>query len=536
VRLKTDGPVTSHAVGVTLNGNGADATNGNGLHPASDNGNGLHSSEAAAQVVAELVAEKDVCPAVSRLEALVDPGSFQPWRSAVGDGVVAGFARIGGRPLCVWTQDGRFKGGSLGAAGGETIVRTIRMASRAGIPVAGFPHSGGARLQEGVAALTAYGAIFREQARARVLQLTVISGPCAGGAAYSPALGDFVVMLGRDSRLFLTGPEIVERVTRERMTAEELGGPRVQTTNGVAHFAAADERTAADLLRELLGYLPAVAGGAPPLAPAQDPPPGNPAEPLPATTRAVYDVRDVIRTLVDGGHQLELAARWAPNMVTSFARLDGLPVGFICNQPRYLGGTIDCDAAEKGAWFVNLCDRFRLPLVVLVDTPGFLPGRNQERAGVIRHGASLLRAFGRATTPKLTVTLRQAYGGAHIVMNSRDLGADLALAWPGAWMGIMGAREAVAITERRAIAAGADIEALAATYAGTRLTIDSSARDGFVDEVVAPSETRARLIRALDLFATRSRSRRGAARAWHADEDDPVPGYVDDEGVPRPLM
>jgi len=440
----------------------------------------------------------------ARIEALVDSGSFRPWRSAVGDGVIAGFARVRGRPVCIWTQDRSYKGGSLGAAGGETIVRTIRIANRAGVPVVGCPHSGGARLQEGVAALSAYGAIFREQARASVLQLTVIAGPCAGGAAYSPALGELVVMLGSNARLFLTGPEVVERVTRESIDAEALGGPRVQTRNGVAHFTAAEEHDAAELLRELLGYLPSVAGGTPPVAAATDPLPGDPGAWLPANKREVYDVRDVIRGLADGGRHLEVAGRWARNMVTSFARLGGMPVGFICNQPRYLGGTIDCAASEKGAWFVNLCDRFGLPLVVLVDTPGFLPGRNQEAAGVIRHGASLLRAFGRATTPKLTVTLRQAYGGAHIVMNSRDLGADLTLAWPGAWVGIMGARQAVAITERRAIAAGADVDALAAAYEETKLKVDGAACGGFVDEVVAPRETRARLIEALELFGLQS--------------------------------
>ena len=469
--------------------------------------------------------------ALARIEALVDPRSFRPWRSAVGDGVIAGFARVGGRPLCVWTQDGTLKGGSLGAAGGETIVRTIRMANRAGVPVAGFPHSGGARLQEGVAALSAYGAIFREQSRARVLQLTVIAGPCAGGAAYSPALGEFVVMLGPNARLFLTGPEVVERVTRESVDAEQLGGPRIQTTNGVAHFVAPEEQAAADLLRDLIGYLPSVAGGAPPIVPAEAPPVGDPAASLPGNSREVYDVRDVIRALADRGRHLEVASRWARNMVTSFGRLAGVPVGFICNQPRYLGGTIDYSASEKGAWFVNLCDRFRLPLVVLVDTPGFLPGRNQEQAGVIRHGAALLRAFARATTPKLTVTLRQAYGGAHIVMNSRDLGADLTLAWPGAWMGIMGAQQAVAITERRAIAAGADAGALAAAYEDAKLKVDGAAHGGFVDEVVEPADTRDRLVEALELFGARAPVRAVGGEAAFHDEPELASAYVADAGA-----
>jgi acetyl-CoA carboxylase carboxyltransferase component len=394
----------------------------------------------------------------------------------------------------------------MGAAGGETIARTIRRASRAGVPVIGLAQSGGARLQEGVAALSAYGAIFREQALARVPQIALVGDVCAGGAAYSPALGDFVVLVQPRARLFLTGPKIVERVTREQISAEDLGGPRVHATNGVAHLIADDDRAAAELLSELLGYLPSTHGASTPLVEAVDSPAGSPAEHLPHSTRHVYDVRDVITSLVDGGQHLELAPRWARNMVTTLARLHGRSVGVIANQPRYLGGTIDSAASEKGRWFVDLCDQFALPLVVLVDTPGFLPGKRQERAGVIRHGSALLRAFARATTPKLTVTLRQAYGGAHIVMNSRDLGADLTLAWPGAQIGVMGARQAVAITERRAIEDGSDIDELAELYASKTLGVDVAAASGFIDEIVSPSETRERLIRALELHSYERRT------------------------------
>jgi acetyl-CoA carboxylase carboxyltransferase component len=435
------------------------------------------------------------------MQVLLDVDTFRPWRSAVGDGVVAGSAQVCGRPVCVWAQDASHHGGSLGRAGGETIARTIRYASRVGVPVIGIPHSGGARLQEGVAALGAYGAIFREQALARVPQITLIPGACAGGAAYSPALGDFVMMIRPQARLFLTGPKVVEQVTREQIGAEDLGGPRVHTANGVAHLVADDDHSAAELLRELLNYIPSTLGGPLPLVPAIDPPGGSPADHLPACTRHVYDVRDVVMLLVDEGRHLELSARWARNLVTTFARLDGRPVGVIANQPLYIGGTIDSAASEKGRWFVNLCDRFALPIVVLVDTPGFLPGANQERAGVIRHGAALLQAFARATTPKVTVTLRQAYGGAHIVMNSRDLGADLTLAWPQAQIGVMGAPQAVAIVERSAIADGADAAELAERYATEHLGVDVAAAEGFVDEVVSPWETRDRLIRALELHA-----------------------------------
>jgi acetyl-CoA carboxylase carboxyltransferase component len=439
--------------------------------------------------------------ALVRLQALLDAGTFHPWRSAVGDGVVAGSARVQGRLVHVWAQDGSHRGGSLGSAGGETITRTIRHASRVGVPVIGVPHSGGARLQEGVAALSAYGAIFREQALARVPQITLVPDVCAGGAAYSPALGDFVIMIQPHGRLFLTGPRVVEQVTGERIGAEDLGGSRVHTASGVAHLVADDEDSAADLLHELLSFLPSTLGGPLPLFPAVEPPEGSPTDHVPSSTRHVYDVRDVIKFLIDAGRHLELADRWARNMVTTLGRLGGRPVGVIANQPRHLGGTIDSAASEKGRWFIDLCDRLGLPIVVLVDTPGFLPGARQERAGVIRHGAALLRAFALANTPKFTVTLRQAYGGAHIVMNSRDLGADLTLAWPRAQIGVMGAPQAVAITQRKAITGGADADELAEAYASERLGVDFAAANGFVDEIVSPGETRERLVRALELQA-----------------------------------
>lgn len=434
------------------------------------------------------------------LRRLVDRGTFYPWRSAVGDGVIAGSARIRGRPVCIWIQDSAYLGGSLGASGGETIANTISRASRAGVPIIGMPNSGGARLQEGVAALDAYGAIFREQARANVPQIALIEGICAGGAAYSPAMGDFVILVGPEPRMFLTGPKVVAAVTREQVTAEALGGPRVHLANGVAHLAVNDRDDAGELLGELLSYLPATLGDPLPFSPPSAPPLGCPSEHVPSNTRCVYDVRDVIRSLVDSGRHLELGARWARNMVTTLARLDGRSVGFIANQPRHLGGIIDSAAAEKGTWFVTLCDRLRLPLVALVDTPGFLPGAVQERAGVIRHGAALLAAFSRVTTTKITVTLRQAYGGAHIVMNSRGLGSDLSLAWKDSRIGIMGAHQAVQIVGRRALADGANVEELAAVYSEEMLGVDNAALTGSIDEVIEPRQTRARLISALELY------------------------------------
>jgi acetyl-CoA carboxylase carboxyltransferase component len=366
--------------------------------------------------------------------------------------------------------------------------------------VVGFLHSGGARLQEGTAGLTAYAAIFRAQATARVPQVSVIAGACAGGAAYSPALGDLVVMAGSRARLFLTGPQVVEAVTREQVSAEELGGPKVHARSGVAHLLADDDVDAAEVVREALAHLPSVAGGPLPLAPPAAPRAGDPSGPLPARDRQVYDVRDVVARLADGGRLLELAPRWARNLVVGFARIEGSPVGVVANQPHHLGGCLDAAAGEKGAWFVELCDRYGLPLVVLSDTPGFLPGTAQERSAVIRHGAALLGAFARARIPRVTITLRQAYGGGHIVMNSRDLGATLTLAWPDVRLGVMGAPQAVGILHRREIAEGADAAALADAYAAEHLPVARAAEAGHVDEVIAPRHTRARVAAVLEAY------------------------------------
>jgi acetyl-CoA carboxylase carboxyltransferase component len=437
---------------------------------------------------------------LARIDLLCDPGTFLPLRSAVGDGVVAGHGRVSGRSVYAWAQDGGHKGGSLGSAGGETIARTIEMADRAGAPVVGFLHSGGARLQEGTAALNAYAAIFRAQATARVPQVSVIAGACAGGAAYSPALGDLVVMAGSRARLFLTGPQVVEAVTREQVTADELGGPKVHARTGVAHLLAPDDVAAAEVVRDALAHLPSVAGGPLPLAPPAAPHPGDPSGPLPRSQREVYDTRDVIARIVDGGGLLELAPKWARNLVVGFARIDGSPIGVVANQPRHLGGCLDAAAGEKGAWFVELCDRYGLPLVVLSDTPGFLPGTAQERAAVIRHGAALLGAFARAHVPRVTITVRQAYGGGHIVMNSRDLGATQTLAWPDARLGVMGARQAVGIVNRRELADGGDVVALADAYEAEHLPVARAASSGHVDEVIAPRHTRARLAAVLEAW------------------------------------
>jgi methylmalonyl-CoA decarboxylase subunit alpha len=456
---------------------------------------------------------------LERLETLCDPGSLQLIRSDVvsgrmaravpGDGVAGGAGRVGGRAVFCYAQDPAYAGGSLGEAHADTIVRVLRLADRAGAPVVGFVESAGARLQEGLAALGGYARIFREHVRlsGRVPQVSVICGASAGGGSYAPALTDFVVMT-KAATMFLTGPAVVREVMGEELTAADLGGPRVHDRNGVSHFTAEGDADAALLVRGLLDFLPARVGAGPELRSPIDPPAGLTDAAVPAEERRVYDVRSVVAGLVDAGELLEVAPRWARNLVCGFARLDGRPVGIVANQPSHLGGVLDADAAQKGARFVRTCDLFGLPLVVLVDTPGFLPGSRQESAGVIRHGAKLVHAFAHASVPKVTVVMRKAFGGAFIAMNSRDLGADLAFAWPGAQLGVMGPRQAVGIIHRREIAAAPRPDAahdrLAGAYAEEHLNAGAATREGFIDEVVAPSRTRERVaaaIAALDVGA-----------------------------------
>jgi acetyl-CoA carboxylase carboxyltransferase component len=454
-----------------------------------------------------------------RLEALCDPGSLEFLRSSVrsgriagdappGDGVITGAGSIGGRPVFCYAQDPDFMAGSLGEAHADSIVRVLELAGRAGAPIVGFIESGGARLQEGHAALAGYGRIFRAtvELSRRVPQISVVCGVSAGGGAYSPALTDFVVMT-EEARMFLTGPRVVREALGEKVTMDELGGPRLQETNGVCHLVAPSLLDATETARELIGLLPPRIGDRPPLADAIAPPEEDPGLVVPAESRRVYDVRDVVSRVVDSGLFCELGPRWARNMVTALTRIDGRAVGIVANQPRRLGGVVDAAAAEKAALFVRMCDRFRLPLVVLVDTPGFMPGRRQEEAAVIRHGASLLRAFAGSSTPRVTVLLRKAYGGAVITMNSKDLGADMVFAWPAAEAGIMSAGQAVGVLHRRRLAAAeddADLRAaLDAAYAEEHLTANAAAASGFVDEVIEPADTRSRLVWALEALEGR---------------------------------
>jgi acetyl-CoA carboxylase carboxyltransferase component len=359
-------------------------------------------------------------------------------------------------------------------------------------------------LQEGHAALAGYGEIFRRSVElSRVApQISIVGGVSAGGGAYSPSLTDFVIMT-EAGRMFLTGPGVVRAALGEDVTMEELGSARVQGQNGVAQFGVTDDAEASALARRLLGLLPGRVGELGPLAPA-DPQGGDPSTGVPVAARKVYDVRDVIRATVDSAEMIEVSGGWATNMVTALGRIDGRPVGLIANQPRRLAGVIDAAAAEKASDFIWRCERFRLPLVVLVDTPGFMPGLRQEQAGVIRHGATLLRAFAAASVPKLTVILRKAYGGAAITMNSRQLGADVVFAWPRAEIGIMAARQAIEIVHRRELEADRSIgERLQSAYGERHLSAAAAAASGFVDEVIDPRETQSRLARALGWLEVR---------------------------------
>jgi acetyl-CoA carboxylase carboxyltransferase component len=456
-----------------------------------------------------------------RLEALCDPGSIEVLRSRVisdrlgvratpGDGVIGATATVDGRPIACYAEDGSFFGGSLGERHADTVVRVLQIAGRARIPIVAFVESGGARMQEGTAALAGYGRIFKETVALTgvVPQISVVSGASAGGGAYSPALTDLILMT-EDAAMFLTGPAIVREALGEDVDAASLGGPRVHDRNGVCHLVVADEMQAAVRVRELLSYLPSSAGELPPRAESCDPELDDPGAVVPAEPRSSYDVRRPLEGIVDAGSMLELFPRWARNVVTALARIEGIPVAIVANQPRHLGGVLDAAASDKAARFINFCDSFGLPLLAVVDTPGFMPGTRQERAGVIRYGASLVRAFASARVPKLTVVLRKAYGGAYITMNSRDLGADLVLAWPEAELGIMSARGAVGIVNRRELLLAADPaaerERLADAYAHEHLRAEAAAAGGFIDELVEPVDTRRRVAGALRALA-RNRS------------------------------
>jgi propionyl-CoA carboxylase beta chain len=464
-----------------------------------------------------------------RLDLLLDPGSFEEMDKLVvhrardfgmdrkkipGDGVVTGHGTIEGRQVFVFAQDFTVFGGSLSGAYAQKICKVMDLAMRVGAPVIGLNDSGGARIQEGVESLAGYADIFLRNTLASgvVPQISLVLGPCAGGAVYSPAITDFIVMVKNTSYMFITGPDVIRTVTHEEVSKESLGGALAHNVrSGVAHFAADDEAAAIRTTRELLSYLPLNNADDPPVVPCDDDPfredeklrsivPENPNKP--------YDIKDIVRTVVDDRHFFEVQEHWAKNMVVGFARMNGQSVGIVANQPMVLAGCLDIDASTKGARFVRFCDCFNIPIVTFVDVPGFLPGTAQEWGGIIRHGAKLLYAFAEATVPKITVITRKAYGGAYDVMASKHIRADVNFAYPGAEIAVMGPDGAVNIIFRNEIDRASDPatekERLTREYRETFANPYKAAELGYVDEVILPEQTRGKIIRALRMLRTKS--------------------------------
>ena len=463
-----------------------------------------------------------------RLDLLLDEGSFEEIDAFVthratqfgldqqrylGDGVVTGYGRIDGRVVYVFSQDFTVFGGSLSEAHGAKICKLLDLALKTGAPVVGINDSGGARIQEGVASLGAYAEVFLRNTLASgvIPQLSVILGPCAGGAVYSPAITDFVFMVRGLSHMFVTGPDVVRTVTHEDVTFEELGGADVHVgQSGVAHFVADSEIESLAQVRRLLSFLPSNNLGEPPVAATDDPP--DRCEPrlneiVPDEPTRSYDMHEVIRLIVDDGDLFEVQPDFAPNLLVGFARLGGRPVGIVAQVPSVLAGVLDINASAKGARFVRFCDCFNVPLVTFVDVPGFLPGVAQEHGGIIRHGAKLLYAYCEATVPKLAVITRKAYGGAYDVMSSKHIRGDANFAWPTAEIAVMGAEGAVNIIYRDRIARAEDPAALrrelTAAYEAQLLNPYEAAARGYLDAVIEPQETRPRLIAALEALRTK---------------------------------
>jgi len=463
-----------------------------------------------------------------RIDQLLDPGSFveidvftrhrafgsglennRPW----GDGVVTGHGTIDGRNVCVFSQDFTVFGGSLGEVFAEKICKVMNLAVRMGCPVIGINDSGGARIQEGVVSLGGYADIFHRnvQSSGVVPQISVVMGPCAGGAVYSPAITDFVFMVKETSHMFITGPDVIKTVTGEDVTFEELGGAVAHASkSGVAHFAADDEAQCLEMVRELVSFIPQNNLESAPYEEPDDEPDRREASLatiVPEQATKPYDMRAVVRAVVDDEYFFEVAPLFAQNLIVGFARLNGHSIGVVGNQPQSLAGVLDIDASIKGARFVRFCDAFNIPLVVFEDVPGFLPGTSQEHGGIILHGAKLLYAFSEATVPKLTIITRKAYGGAYDVMNSKHIGADFNAAWPTAEIAVMGAEGAVNVIHRKELAAADDpiakrtelIDEYNARFSNPYI----AAERGYVDDVILPEETRPWLIGALEMSLTK---------------------------------
>jgi methylmalonyl-CoA carboxyltransferase large subunit len=465
-----------------------------------------------------------------RIAELVDPLSFEEsgllaqhrttlfgMDTAVmpADGVVTGAASVLGRPVHVASQDFSVAGGSAGEMHSVKVATTMRSALDNGTPFVFFNDSGGARVQEGIDSLSGYGKVFFQNVAlsGAVPQISIIAGPCAGGAAYSPALTDFIIQTAA-SRMFITGPDVIKQITGETVSAEDLGGPAAHAVrSGVTHFVAEDDHQAILIAKKLLSFLPSNNTEEPPFIPGHDDVERDESlnEIIPDDPKKGYDVREVIAKVVDLGDFLEVHAGFAPNLVVGFGRITGRTVGFVANQPIALSGVLNIDASDKGARFVRFCNAFNIPLVTMVDVPGFLPGIDQEYGGIIRHGAKLLYAYSATTVPKITVVLRKAYGGAYLAMCGKDLGADRVFAWPTAEIAVMGAQGAAGVVFRREIAAADDPVAkkaeLVQLYRDTFSTPYVSAARGLVDDIVEPSDTRRKLARALENLSAKREPR-----------------------------
>ncbi len=464
-----------------------------------------------------------------RIKILVDEDSFEEFDmfiehnctdfdmdkkpKVMGDGVVTGYATIDGKIVYLYAQDFTVAGGSLSKTHAEKICKIMDMAMKMGAPVIGLNDSGGARVQEGVDALAGYAEIFLRNVRASgvIPQITAIMGPCAGGAVYSPAITDFIFMNKQTSYMFVTGPKVVKTVLNEDVTTEQLGGALMHVTkSGVAHYVSDNEEETLLLIQKLVSFLPSNNMETPPYVAPNDSIDRYCEELnaiIPENAHKPYDILEVIRSIVDSGDFLETSRNYAQNIVVGFARMNGHSIGIIANQPKVLAGVLDINASVKAARFIRFCDAFNIPLVVLEDVPGFLPGSNQEQNGIIRHGAKLLYAFAEATVPKITIVIRKAYGGAYIVMNSSSMGADIVYAWPSAEIAVMGPKGAVEIVFRKEVnesddpakAANEKEEEYRTKFANPYI----AAKKGYIDDIIEPAQTRFRIIRALEMLATK---------------------------------
>jgi propionyl-CoA carboxylase beta chain len=466
--------------------------------------------------------DKGVMSARERVEALFQPGTFMEWgmhadhdchdfgmedKSFPGDGVITGVGYVDGRPVAVFSQDFTIGGGALGRIHSKKICDLMDYAMKAGIPVVGINDSGGARIQEGDDSLSGYGQVFYRNVLASGVmpQISIIAGPCAGGAAYSPALTDFLIMTRKNANMFICGPEVIKAATGQAVTMDDIGSAMVNSgVSGNVHFLAEDDAEALAVARRLLGFLPANNVLDPPHAPtpslnlAPDPVMN---ELVPADAKSPLDIYKIVNRLVDNGDFLEVHREWAKNLVVGFGRVQGIVCGIVANQPMVKAGTLDIDSSDKGARFIRFCNAFNIPIVTLVDIPGFMPGVAQERGGIIRHGAKMLFAYAAASVPKITVIMRKAYGGAYLAMCSADMGADLVYAWPTAEIAVMGAEGAVKILYKREIAAAKEPKAkeaeLATEYRAKFASPYEAARKGLITDVIEPAQTRAVVAMAL---------------------------------------